>query len=188
VAFCLAATVVVDSVMWGRWLWPEGEVLWFNTAENKSSHWGALGRSSLPPPAHAPPAHPPARVQLAEGLPAPLCSTRAAPLGGPIPALPSPLPPPPPPRPMPTGTSPWHWYATSALPRTLLACGLFVPVGALSRKGAVAGVLDARVAPFLLPVAAFVGLYSFLPHKELRFLLPSAPLLYLVAAHGMSKM
>lgn len=38
-ATSLAMTVLVDSWFWQRWLWPEGEVLWFNTAENRFAIW-----------------------------------------------------------------------------------------------------------------------------------------------------
>ena len=75
----------------------------------------------------------------------------------------------------------------------MLAFGAFAPFAVLSRSHArwrLPGVgvgIDTRIAPYLAPVVAFVAAYSFLPHKELRFLLPAAPLLYLVLAHGMSK-
>ncbi len=93
------------------------------------------------------------------------------------------------------GTSPWHWYATSAIPRLCLGCAVFFPLGVLARRGAAVLALpaplsvglDRSLAPFFLPVVAFVAAYSFLPHKELRFLLPAAPLLYLTLAHGLSK-
>lgn len=95
------------------------------------------------------------------------------------------------------GTEPWHWYFTSALPRTLVALLPFLFLGTVrwlanARSVAdsdtgIASYLDPATDIFAVPSIAFVGLYSILPHKETRFLLPVLPLLLATAAHGLFK-
>mmetsp|Transcript_51229 Transcript_51229/g.153907 ORF Transcript_51229/g.153907 Transcript_51229/m.153907 type:complete len:557 (-) Transcript_51229:367-2037(-) len=140
----LALTLPLDCIMWGRFLWPEGEVLFYNTVENKSSEWG---------------------------------------------------------------TSPWHWYASSALPKAMLLTAVLLPfafiripemltlleVGKQERNelrgnGWRAHIFDSRLVPYLSPVVAFVALYSFLPHKEMRFIFPALPMLNVVAAYGSERL
>ena len=146
-ACSLMLTVLVDSVFWQRFLWPEGEVLFFNTIENKSSEWGVM---------------------------------------------------------------PWYWYWTSALPKAMVLTILLVPFSFLRIPEWLLGFVDlmttkerknqtvlslppllinndsCSILPFLVPVFAFVGLYSFLPHKEVRFLFPALSMFNIAAAHGLS--
>ena len=115
---CLVATVLVDSYFWRRWLYPEGEVLFFNTVENQSSKWG---------------------------------------------------------------TSPWPTYLTHFLPKLLLG-GMPLAVWAIVRDWLWMG---RRGAVYWVPAVVFVLLYSFLPHKEWRFIIYIVPLFNLMAAHAM---
>ncbi len=85
------------------------------------------------------------------------------------------------------GTSPWHWYLTSALPRALLLAyplalaGFLVAARAAMTKNGGSSPSrgkEARsnpLAPAFYACAFYVGAYSFLPHKELRFLFPALP-------------
>ena len=135
----LIMTVPLDSLLWGRLIWPEFEVWWFNTVDNRSSEWGEMV---------------------------------------------------------------WHWYFTRALPKGLMATVCLIPlafvrvpefVGRLTTKksNGVAqsqALIDWSMFPFVAPILAFVMIYSFLPHKEIRFIFPTISMFNVCAAYGMSKL
>lgn len=121
-------SIWVDSYFWRRFIWPEGEVFYYNTFENKSINWGAM---------------------------------------------------------------PFHWYFTSALPRSLLCAVLFMPFALFGVKRNGRDTVTRKNTGALLftmffGALLFVVLYSFLPHKELRFIFYALPLFNLVAAVGLS--
>jgi alpha-1,6-mannosyltransferase len=81
------------------------------------------------------------------------------------------------------GVSPWHYYWVNALPRLLLnptTYMLCIPIAVLNVA------TRQRSLDLLIPLVAFVGLYSFLPHKEWRFIIYVVPGLTGVAAAGAS--
>lgn len=79
------------------------------------------------------------------------------------------------------GVSPWHFYFTNALPRLLMNPATFIlciPIAVLNP------VTRKRSLDLLIPLLGFIGLYSFLPHKEWRFIIYVIPGLTAVAAAG----
>lgn len=106
----LGISVPIDSFLWRRWLWPEGEVWWFNVVLNRSHEYGVL---------------------------------------------------------------PFFWYFYSAIPRALMMTFILIPVGVF---------FDHRLMPVLAPALCYIFLYSFLPHKELRFIIYTFPILNIPAA------
>jgi len=84
------------------------------------------------------------------------------------------------------GTSPWYWYFLAAIPKSVTVAIPFLLVGLVYRtKGAL---LDMDIVDVVSPAVIFVGLYSLLPHKELRFIFPALTLFNLGGAMGLAKM
>lgn len=75
------------------------------------------------------------------------------------------------------GTQPFLWYFYSALPRALLLSLAFVPFA--TKK---------CMKNLFLIAALFIASYSFLPHKELRFILYVIPVLNTCAANTVAIM
>ena len=110
------------------------------------------------------------------------------------------------------GTQSWHWYFSNALPRALNSSLLLllIGLGGLKQPGEEDTVFDVlkssciyltvfdkrgevykkqkELIYYIAPAFMFVGLYSYLPHKELRFIFPSIPLFTLGAAVGLQRM
>lgn len=81
------------------------------------------------------------------------------------------------------GVSPWHYYFANALPRLLLNPATYllcIPVAVLNAA------TRTRSLDLLVPLLTFVALYSFLPHKEWRFIIYVIPGLTAVSAAGAS--
>ena len=108
------------------------------------------------------------------------------------------------------GTMPFLWYFTAALPKGMLLTALLVPLAFVrlpesiitwarmycdeskkptySREGQFSRMFDLCLVPLFAPVFCFVLLYSFLPHKEVRFIFPALPMFNICAAYGMSRL
>jgi alpha-1,6-mannosyltransferase len=157
----LFLTVPLDSLLWQRVLWPEGEVFYFNTILGKSKEWGTSPwywyfASAIP------------KAMLLTMLLVPLSTFRFAEL-----------------------LVIWErklrkrWNDQSFSTNNNNNNNNKVGIMALH---SLSNVVDTTWLPFLLPIFGFVIMYSFLGHKEMRFIFPALPILNLAAAVGMSKL
>ncbi|KAK1748702.1 Dol-P-Man:Man(7)GlcNAc(2)-PP-Dol alpha-1,6-mannosyltransferase ALG12 [Skeletonema marinoi] len=93
------------------------------------------------------------------------------------------------------GVMPFHWYFSNALPKGLLLTMFLVPLAFLNLIGWTKEkpnnnntMIDHTLLQFFIPTFGFVVLYSFLPHKEMRFIFPALPMFNACAAYGLSKL
>lgn len=153
----LCVTVLVDSRLWGYWVWPEGAVLFFNTALNKSSEWGVSPwhwyvTSALPRAMHF--LSPLVLVAWA-GVRLPSKGEWKSHIDG--------------------------WRSTS--PSLSQYLRRLMSMIHLSLKGD-----GGTIVYYSTPAVLYIVLYSFLAHKELRFILPVLPVLLLSAACGLDRL
>ncbi|KAJ3084996.1 dolichyl-P-Man:Man(7)GlcNAc(2)-PP-dolichol alpha-1,6-mannosyltransferase [Quaeritorhiza haematococci] len=80
------------------------------------------------------------------------------------------------------GTSPFHAYFTTLLPRIAPVSYVWVLYTGLRY-----GRDSSKVRRFLLPCLIFVFLYSFLPHKEWRFVFYVVPVFNAIAGYGIAR-
>jgi alpha-1,6-mannosyltransferase len=83
------------------------------------------------------------------------------------------------------GVSPWYWYFAMAIPKSV-TIAYPLAIFAIFYKPK-ASFIDWGIVEILSPAVIFVGLYSFLPHKELRFIFPALTVFNLAGAMGMAK-
>ncbi|XP_022258660.1 GPI mannosyltransferase 3-like isoform X2 [Limulus polyphemus] len=75
------------------------------------------------------------------------------------------------------GTHPWHWYFTH---------GIFV-VMTVHLIPFIQGLKLPRVRPLIITIFCFIAVFSFLSHKEFRFLLPVLPLAMCISGAGLQQ-
>ena len=81
------------------------------------------------------------------------------------------------------GTSPWHYYFTNSIPKLMMnpvTLSICLPAALLPRT------TQRFSLGVLYPLLAFAATYSFLPHKEWRFIVYIIPGLTAVASAGAS--
>lgn len=158
----LFVTVFIDSYFWQRWLWPEFDVFWYNVIENKSSNWGVEAwhwyfTSALP------------RCCLF-AFPIAIFGLFLKPSNTQNPSSSSSLPPP--------SIFNSNKEGKDDL-ETLILQSFHVKLYQKYYKNTIqSNIIErANIAIFnlLLPSFMFIGLYSMLPHKELRFILYVVP-------------
>lgn len=114
------------------------------------------------------------------------------------------------------GTQPFHWYFTKALPKSMLFTLLLIIPSFLrivefissiiiqiqssstQQQGFTAIIkntvsmkslpplIDITILQYLIPILLFIDIYSFLPHKEVRFIFMALPMLNVICAFGLS--